>query len=78
MAGLIQVGDQYQQQSVSALKDVSKMERAREATKENLETAEKTQTMSAVGVGAGIGMVAGGPVGAAIGAGLGFVASQIF
>jgi len=44
---------------------------------DQMDQAERGQKMSAVGMGAGIGMMAG-PAGMAIGAGVGLIASSIF
>lgn len=78
MAGLITVGRQYEQQATSGLQRAESMANAREQTGENLKADEKQQKMSAVGTGAAMGMMVGGPMGAAVGAGIGLLASSIF
>lgn len=86
MAGLIGVGQQYKNESKQGLQTVSNLSQGREIAGDNLEQAEKSQKMSAVGMGASVGMMAGmqagatvgGPWGAAIGAGIGLIASELF
>ncbi|WP_417518711.1 hypothetical protein [Marinobacter sp.] len=78
MAGLINVGRQYQQQATQGLQRAESMANAREQTGENLKAAEKQQKMSAMGTGAAIGMMVGGPIGMGVGAGIGLLASSIF
>lgn len=78
MSGLINVGNQYKNQSIHGMRQVSQMEDQREAVKKNIDQAEDNQKMSAIGTGAGIGMMVGGPVGLAVGAGIGYLASELF
>lgn len=78
MAGLITVGQQYKQQAKTGLSRAEGMADARERAGENIEQAEKSQKMSAIGTGAGFGMMVGGPAGATIGAGIGLLASSLF
>lgn len=78
MAGLIQVGKQYQQQATSGLSRAAGLEDARDRTGEQIKQAEKQQKMMGVGTGAAIGFMAGGPLGAGIGAGIGLLATSIF
>lgn len=85
MAGLIQVGRQYQNDAVQGMDKVAKLENARQTAGDNLEAAEKSQKMMAVGTGAGIGMMAGmqagsigGPMGALAGAAVGYLAAEVF
>ena len=85
MAGLIGVGSQYKNQAKAGLQQVSNLGSARETAGDNIESAEKSQKMSAVGTGAGIGAMVGmqagmvgGPAGMAIGAGIGLVAAELF
>lgn len=78
MAGLINVGRQYESQAKSAMGRADSLASARETAGDNIEAAEKQQKMSAVGAGAGIGMMVGGPLGAGVGAGIGLLASSIF
>lgn len=78
MAGLIGVGQQYKNQAKQGLQQASSLEQGREIAGDNIKQAEKGMRMSAVGTGAGIGMMAGGPVGALIGAGVGLLASELF
>lgn len=78
MAGLISVGRQYQTQAKQGMQRAGDLQQARERTEDNLDAQDKQNTMSAIGAGAGIGMMAGGPMGAAIGAGVGLLASSLF
>lgn len=78
MAGLVGVGQNYKDQAKMGLQDKAQFEEARENTANQIEMAEKSQKMSAVGTGAGMGMMIGGPAGAAIGAGIGLLASELF
>lgn len=78
MAGLITVGRQYEAQAKSGMQRAEGMAKARERTGENLKAAEKSQKMSAIGAGAGIGFMAGGPIGAGAGMAIGYLASEFF
>ena len=56
----------------------SQRNQANETLKANFQAAEKSQDATMMGSGAAIGMMAGGPVGAAIGAAGGYLLSQLF
>ena len=76
--GLLDIGAQTRQQGMAGLRDAANREEELEAANKSLKTARKGQTMSAVGTGAGIGMMVGGPVGALVGGGVGFLADSLF
>lgn len=76
--GLLGLRQQMEGEAMQGLGDLAGQQRQAKAAEDQMDQAERTQKMSAVGTGAGIGMMAGGPVGAAIGAGVGFLASSIF
>jgi hypothetical protein len=76
--GLLGLRQQMEGEAMQGLGDLAGQQRQAKMQEDQMEQAERTQKMSAVGTGAGIGMMAGGPVGAAIGAGVGFLASSIF
>lgn len=76
--GLLGLRQQMEGEAMQGLGDLAGQQRQAKMQEDQMEQAEKTQKMSAVGTGAGIGMMTGGPVGAAIGAGVGFLASSIF
>lgn len=76
--GLLGLRQQMEGEAMQGLSDLSGQQRQAKIQEDQMKQAEKTQQMSAVGAGAGVGMMAGGPVGAAIGAGVGFLASSIF
>ncbi|MBB20251.1 MAG: bacteriocin [Rickettsiales bacterium] len=65
-------------EAMQGIGDLAGQQRQAKRAEEAMKQAERGQKMSAIGMGAGIGMMAGGPVGAAIGAGVGFIASEIF
>lgn len=75
---LLDLGNDTRKQALTGIRKASELEESREAANENLKAAERNQTMSAVGSGAAIGMMAGGPVGAAIGGGVGLIIGEIF
>ena len=76
--GLLGLRQQMEGQAMQGLSDLAGQQRQAKLQEDQMKQAERAQKMSAVGTGAGIGMMAGGPVGAAIGAGVGFLASSIF
>ncbi|MBT2772910.1 hypothetical protein J7J47_11820 [Halomonas sp. ISL-60] len=76
--GLLGLRQQMEGEAMQGLSDLAGQQRQAKMQEDQMQQAERTQTMGAVGTGAGIGMMAGGPVGAAIGAGVGFLASSIF
>ncbi|MGR5241749.1 bacteriocin [Photobacterium damselae] len=65
-------------QALSGLRDAANRETERENANKQLKTAKRAQTMGAIGSGASIGMMAGGPVGALVGAGAGLILDGIF
>ena len=72
---ILDVASTTRQQALQGMEDVANQEQQREAANKQLEQAQKAQTMSTIGAGAGIGFMVGGPVGGAIGAGIGLIAS---
>lgn len=76
--GLLGLRKQMEGEAMQGISDLAGQQRQAKRAEEAMDQAENTQKMSAIGTGAGIGMMAGGPVGAAIGAGVGFIASEIF
>ena len=79
---LLDAATATRQQAMAGMDDAAKLENQREAANKQLSAAKKQQTMSNIGTGAAVGMMAGaqagsvgGPWGAAIGAGVGLVAS---
>lgn len=75
--GLIGMKRQMEGKAMQGLGDLAGQQRRAKRQEEQMEQAERQQTMSAVGMGAGIGMTAGGPVGMAIGAGVGLLAGEL-
>lgn len=63
---------------MQGLGSLASQQRQQKQTNDAIEQAEKSQMMGGIGSGAAIGMMAGGPVGALIGAGVGYLASEIF
>lgn len=76
--GLLGLRQQMEGEAMQGLGDLAGQQRQAKMQEDQMEQAERTQKMSAVGMGASMGMMAGGPVSAAIGAGVGFLASSIF
>lgn len=76
--GLLGLRKQMEGEAMQGIGDLAGQQRQAKRAEEAMKQAERGQKMSAIGMGAGIGMMAGGPVGAAIGAGVGFIASEIF
>ena len=79
---LLDAAQSTRKEAMKGMEDVANQESQREAANKQLKSAQRGQTMAAVGTGAGLGMMAGmkagsvgGPMGAAIGAGIGLVAS---
>ena len=80
--GILDIGAQTRQQGMAGLRDAANRENEIEMGNKQLDAAQKQQTMSNIGTGAGVGAIAGaqmgagaGPWGAAIGAGVGLIAS---
>ena len=76
--GLLDIGAQTRQQGMMGLRDAANREQEIESANKSLKAARKQQTMSSIGAGASMGMLAGGPVGALAGAGVGFLADSLF
>ncbi|UTA78954.1 hypothetical protein J4377_13430 [Halomonas sp. XH26] len=83
--GLLGLRQQMESQAMQGLGDLAGQQRQAKVAEDQIKQAEKTQKMQAVGMGAGIGAMAGmkigavgGPMGMAIGAGVGFLASSLF
>ena len=76
--GLLGLRRDMESDAMQGLGDLAGQQGQQKRANEAMKTAERGQKMSAVGMGAGVGMMAGGPVGAAIGAGIGLLASSIF
>ena len=76
--GLIGLRRDMESDAMQGLGDLAGQQGQQKRANEAMKTAERGQKMSAVGMGAGIGMMAGGPAGAAIGAGVGYLASEVF
>ena len=79
---LLDAATSTRKQAMAGMDDAAKLENQREAANKQLSAAKKQQTMSNIGTGAAVGMMAGaemgagaGPLGAAIGAGVGLIAS---
>lgn len=76
--GLIDLGAQTRKQAMTGMEASSARETARENANKQLKSAEKSQTMSAVGTGAGVGTMIMPGWGTAIGAAAGWLASELF
>ncbi|HHQ4662254.1 TPA: bacteriocin [Aeromonas veronii] len=76
--GLLDIGAQTRQQGMMGLRDAANREQEIESANKSLKAARKQQTMSSIGAGASMGMLAGGPVGALVGGGIGFLADSLF
>ncbi|MFM4903786.1 bacteriocin [Aeromonas veronii] len=76
--GLLDIGAQTRQQGMMGLRDAANREQEIESANKSLNAARKQQTMSSIGAGASMGMLAGGPVGALVGGGIGFLADSLF
>lgn len=75
---LLSIGADTRKRALAGLKESAAREEERDQVNKNIEQAEKQQTMTAAGTGASIGMMAYGPVGAAVGAAAGFVIGELF
>lgn len=76
--GLIDVGASTRQQAMAGMEANAERETARENANKQLKSAEKSQKMSAIGTGAGIGTMIMPGYGTAIGAAAGWLASELF
>lgn len=70
---LLNLKSQMQGEAIQGIGQVEQAEQQQEIAQEQLEMQSKQAKMSAVGTGAGIGMMAYGPVGALVGAGVGYL-----
>ena len=76
--GLLGLSAGLKSEAKEGYRQVAGLEQARETAKENLDAADRGRNMNSAGAGAGIGFMAGGPVGAAIGGIGGYLVSSIF
>ncbi len=77
--GLLGLRKQMEGEAMQGLGDLAGQQRQAKRAEEAMKQAERGQKMSAVGMGATIGMMSPlGPAGAVIGAGAGYVLSEIF
>ena len=76
--GLIDVGANTRQQAMAGMEASAERETARKTANDQLKSAEKSQKMSAIGTGAGIGTMIMPGWGTAIGAAAGWLASELF
>ena len=77
--GLIGLRRDMESDAMQGLGDLAGQQAQQKQANQAIKTAERGQKMSAVGMGAAIGMMTPlGPAGAAIGAGIGLLASSIF
>lgn len=74
-AGLMNLGNQHQQQGMQNFSALSRIKEGREQTNKSLEEAETNQRMQMTMAGAGVGTSIAPGYGTAIGAGVGFAAS---
>ena len=75
--GLIGLRRDMESDAMQGLGDLAGQQAQAKRAEDQMDQAENTQKMSAIGMGASIGMMAG-PGGAIIGAGVGYLASEIF
>ncbi|WP_067097979.1 hypothetical protein [Marinomonas atlantica] len=76
--GLLGMQNQMEGQALHGLRQKASIDQQNKQAEDAMDAAERQQTMTGVGTGAAIGMMAGGPMGAAIGAGVGWIASDLF
>ncbi|WP_429056686.1 bacteriocin [Aeromonas jandaei] len=76
--GILDMGTQARKEGLMGLRDAASREQDVEMANKSLKVARKQQTMSAVGAGAGVGMMVAGPIGGLVGAGVGFLADSLF
>ena len=76
--GLVGLRRNMESEALQGLGDLAGQQRQQRRAEEQMEAAGKQRQMSAIGSGAAIGMMAGGPAGAVIGAGVGFLANELF
>ncbi|MGF1727081.1 bacteriocin [Photobacterium nomapromontoriensis] len=82
---VLQLGGDTRKQAMSGLRDAANREEEVDRMNKQLKTAERTQTMSAMGSGAAMGAMVGmqagsvgGPMGMAIGAVGGLILGELF
>ena len=75
---ILSLGGDTRKQAMDGLRQAADREEQIESTNKQLKTAERTQTMSAMGSGAMIGTMVGGPIGGAIGAVGGLIIGELF
>lgn len=76
--GLLGTQKTLEDQSMQGLRQVANIQQSNKQADQQLKAAEHQQKMSGIGTGAAIGMMAGGPTGAVVGAGVGWLASELF
>ena len=82
--GLLGLRKQMETEALQGLGDLSNQQREAKRAEDQMDQAEKSQQMTAVGTGAATGAMVGaqygssmGPWGAVIGAGVGYIASEL-
>ena len=75
--GLLGLKNQMEGDAMKGIGDLAGQQAQAKRAEDQMDQAENTQKMSAIGMGASIGMMAG-PGGAIIGAGVGYLASEVF
>ena len=77
--GLLGLKNQMEGDAMKGIGDLAGQQAQAKRAEDQMDQADRSQTMSAVGMGATIGMMTPlGPAGAIIGAGVGYLASEIF
>jgi len=74
---LLDLKSSMQGEAIQGIGQSEQMEQDRKMLNEQREAQAKSQTMGAVGTGAAIGASVGGPWGAVIGAGVGFLSDAL-
>lgn len=76
--GLIGLKDKFEGQAMDLLSEVSREQEANERLADQMDDAKSAQKKNTVATAAGAGLMMGGPAGALIGAGVGYIASELF
>lgn len=76
--GLLGLKNQMETEAMQGLGDLAGQQRQNERIEDQMDAADHQQQMQAIGMGAGLGAMAGGPMGMLIGAGVGYLASELF
>lgn len=83
--GLLGLKNQMETEAMQGLGDLAGQQRQNERIEDQMDAADHQQQMLAIGMGAGLGAMAGaqmsaigGPMGMLIGAGVGYLASELF